>query len=90
MCGACAPRDPQRMALLAQALRVWHSLERASLPSLVELTTLQLTTAARRDLREGLRRSLRTHLELKLRSQKFLDDVMSSPPPDLPIAPRTR
>ncbi len=88
LCASCAPRDPQRMALLAQALRVWHSLERVSLPSLLELTTLELTTTARRDLREGLRRSVRSHLELKLRSQKFLDDVMSSPPPDLPIAPR--
>lgn len=81
LCGACSPRDSQRMSLLAQALRVWHSLERAPAPS-----SLELTTAARRDLREGLRRSLRAHLELKLRSQKFLDDVMSSPPPEVPAA----
>lgn len=82
LCAVCAPRDPQRMSLLAQALRVWHALERAPSPS-----PLELTTAARRDLREGLRRSLRTHLELKMRSQKFLDDVMSAPPPNLAAAP---
>jgi hypothetical protein len=37
-----------------------------------------LTTAASRDLRDCLRRSLAVHLEVKVKSQKFLDEITAA------------
>jgi len=73
LCGGCASRDPQRMSVLAQSLRALRVLERAAQPPWAE--ALALTTSARRDLRDCLRRSLLAHLEVRPRSQKFLDEV---------------
>ncbi len=73
LCGGCASRDPQRMSVLAQSLRALRVLERAAQPPWAE--ALALTTSACRDLRDCLRRSLLAHLEVRPRSQKFLDEV---------------
>ena len=51
-------------------------LERAQQPPLFH--TLELTTNARRDLRDVLKLSLAYHLEARPKSQKFLDEVRDS------------
>jgi len=75
LCSGCASRDPQRQTLSAGVLRALHNLTRAPVPPTGE--TLELTTAARRDLRDCLRRLLAVHLGARLKSQKFLDDVLT-------------
>ncbi len=70
LCGDCANRDAQRLAVNVQALRALHRLSRAMEPAPVELTG-----NARRDLRDCLRRGLMAHLEIKPKSQAFLDEV---------------
>lgn len=88
LCAACQARDPQRLAATAQALRALHQLGRAASPLAADFASL--TTASRRDLRACLHRSLVAHLEVKLRSRKFLDEVLAElPPPATPpgIAP---
>ena len=76
LCALCASRDPHRASVLAQALRALRVLERAELPPL--FSDLNLTTNARRDLRDCLRQMLRAHLDARPRSQTFLDDVAQS------------
>jgi DNA repair protein RecO len=73
LCATCAPRDPARASLLAEALRALHRLERAAQPPSSQ--NIELTTAARRDLRTALRSLLTAHLEIRPRSQKFLDEI---------------
>jgi DNA repair protein RecO (recombination protein O) len=73
LCAACAPRDPTRASLLAEALRALHRLERAVQPPSSQ--NIELTTGARRDLRSSLRGLLAAHLEIRPRSQKFLDEI---------------
>jgi DNA repair protein RecO len=75
LCAGCAPRDPQRFSLLAPALRALHRLERAPQPPAA--LQVGLTTAARRDLQQALRALLSSHLEMRPRSQKFLDEIMA-------------
>jgi DNA repair protein RecO (recombination protein O) len=70
LCGDCAARDAQRLTVNVQALRALHHLSRSAQPF-----ELELTGAARRDLRDCLRRGLAAHLEMKPRSQAFLDEV---------------
>jgi DNA repair protein RecO (recombination protein O) len=76
LCDGCGPHDPQRLNVRVQSLRALRRLERA--PSPVPAGDLALTTAGARDLRNCLRRSLQLHLELKLKSQIFLDDVTAA------------
>lgn len=76
LCGSCLAHDPQRLTVGAPALRAWHKLERAGVPP--PAVSLDLIPGARRDLRDCLRRSLRLHLDLKLKSQSFLEDVATS------------
>ncbi len=76
LCASFASRDPARMNVLAQSLRALRVLERAPLPPLAD--DFELTTQARRDLRDCLRRSLFSHLDARPKSQKFLDEVASS------------
>lgn len=80
LCTACAPIDPGRMNVRVQSLRALHQLERAALPPTAEkfIGRLFLTTAAGRDLREVLRRSLGSHLGIKWKSRAFLDEVLAS------------
>lgn len=73
LCGTCSSRDPARVSLLAAALRALHRLERATQPPTAH--NIELTTAARRDLRSSLRGLLAAHLEIRPRSQKFLDEI---------------
>lgn len=73
LCANCKTSDPNRMTVGVQSLRAWHRLERAEqAPS-----QFALNTANARELRDLLRRSLIVHLDLKLQSARFLDDVVS-------------
>jgi len=76
LCRTCGPRDPQRLSVRVQALRALRKLERADAPP--PLAGLALTAAAARDLRNCLRRSLLLHLDIKLKSQIFLDEVTAA------------
>jgi len=67
-------RDPDRLTASVTALRAMHTLGRAKAPPRV----LKLTPAARRDLRELLRRQIVVHLDARLKSQKFLDDILAA------------
>ncbi len=78
LCAACQSRDPQRLTAPAQSLRALHSLSRAASPEAFDVSSL--TTLARRELRACLHRSLVVHLEVRLRSRKFLDEVLSAAP----------
>lgn len=71
LCNADAARDPNRLSLSVQSLRALHKLERALVPP----PNLELTTQSRRDLKTVLRANLQTHLDLRLRSLKFLDQM---------------
>lgn len=74
LCRACSGRDGARLTLNAEALRTWHRLERSLRPP----PALQLTPSANHDLFLGLQRSLAPHLERRLKSQEFLDEVRSA------------
>jgi len=76
LCHICAPRDPQRLNVAVQALRALRRLERGVEPPLPE--ELALTSSARHDLRQCLRRCLALHLDVRLKSLNFLDDVMAA------------
>jgi DNA repair protein RecO (recombination protein O) len=81
LCGACALRDSARLNLKVQALRALHQLGRASAPPEREFwERWSLTSAARRDLREALQRSVFSHLDIRLKSRAFLDEVLASQP----------
>lgn len=73
LCANCKVSDPNRLTVSAQALRVLHRLERQDEAP----TNLNLEGAAARELRDVLRRSLIVHLDLKLQSTRFLDDVIA-------------
>lgn len=75
LCNSCMARDPQRLSLAVQSLRGLHQLIRAETPptKLVE----QWQAASRRDLRDALRQQLSSHLDVRLKSKRFLDDVLS-------------
>lgn len=74
LCAAEAGRDPSRMTVSVAALRAMHTLGRAATPPRGDLA---LTPSARRDLRELLRRQIVQHLDAKLKSQKFLDEILA-------------
>jgi DNA repair protein RecO (recombination protein O) len=76
LCTDCGPHDPQRMNVRVQSLRALRRLERADAPPTV--AELALRTAANRDLRDCLRRCLMLHLDIRLKSQAFLDEVTSA------------
>jgi DNA repair protein RecO (recombination protein O) len=76
LCQPCAPRDPQRLTLAVQSLRALRRLERAAEPPLPH--DLALSSGARHDLRQCLRRCLFLHLDARLKSLNFLDDVMAA------------
>jgi DNA repair protein RecO (recombination protein O) len=78
LCAACAPRDMARLSVAVQALRVLRRLERADTPPLDLLDEWQMTRKTQRDLRACLRRTLAVHLEIRLRSQRFLDDLLAA------------
>jgi len=75
LCARCAPRDANRLNVNVQALRALHRLERSTRPPQGE--ELALTTTATRDLGDCLRRSLALHLDVRLKSQRFLDDIIA-------------
>lgn len=78
LCGACAVRDSSRLHLHVQALRALHQLGRASTPPSGEFwERAGLSSGARRDLREALQRSVFSHLDIRLKSRAFLDEVMA-------------
>jgi DNA repair protein RecO (recombination protein O) len=78
LCANCVRFDAERQEPSAQALRVWHRLERAeSAPNALGGEQSTLSAADARDLRDVLRRSIALHLEVRLRSLRFLDDVTS-------------
>lgn len=76
LCASQLARDVNRMNVQVQSLRALRVLERAQQPPLFH--TLELTTNARRDLRDVLKLSLAYHLEARPKSQKFLDEVRDS------------
>jgi DNA repair protein RecO (recombination protein O) len=73
LCGECVSRDAQRLTVNVQALRALHHLSRN--PQVPE--TLELVPQARRDLHDCLRRTLTVHVEIKPKSQTFLDEIMA-------------
>ena len=78
LCSDCKTCDPNRMTVGVQALRSWHRLERIdAAPLNSDSIVLDLSSANARELRDMLRRSLVVHLDLKLQSTRFLDDVVS-------------
>src|SRR5690606_25985936 len=78
LCAACASRDPARLSVAVQALRVLRRLERAEEPPPCTGNDWRMTRKIRRDLQLCLQRSLVSHLELRLRSQRFLDDLLAA------------
>lgn len=74
LCAAEAARDSNRLMVSVSALRALHSLGRAPYPP----RELELTSGARRDLRELLRRQITQQLDTKLKSQKFLDEILAT------------
>jgi DNA repair protein RecO (recombination protein O) len=78
LCRACSFRDAARIAARAQALRALRNLERADAPIETLEILSNLTSQARRDLRDVLQRSLGAHLEIKWRSRAFLDEVLNA------------
>jgi DNA repair protein RecO (recombination protein O) len=73
LCGSCAGKDANRLIVNVQALRALHQLLRAAEPP----AGWDLTGTARRDLHDCLRRALAAHLDLRPKSQTFLDEVMA-------------
>lgn len=73
LCGSCAGDDPNRLTVNVQALRLFHQLLRASEAP----ESWELTSGARRDLENCLRRTLVAHLDFRPKSQHFLDEVMA-------------
>ena len=71
LCGSCAANDANRLTVNVQALRLFHQLMRLSQAPQAE----DLTGTARRDLHDCLRRTLAAHLDLRPKSQAFLDEV---------------
>jgi DNA repair protein RecO (recombination protein O) len=79
LCAGCALSDPSRLSVSVQALRVLRKLEHALAPPALEtLNEWQVTRKTRLDLRLCLRRSLAAHLEIRLRSQRYLDDLLAT------------
>lgn len=80
LCRACTARDGARLNVKVSALRALRQLERADTPPLASSFSeqLALTTAAKRDLRDVLQRSLSAHLEVKWKSRAFLDEVLTA------------
>jgi DNA repair protein RecO (recombination protein O) len=79
LCPSCSSRDLNKLTLRVQALRALRQLERAAAP--LQSDDIALTTAAARDLRDCLRQSLLLHLDIRLRSLAFLDDLLATMPP---------
>lgn len=78
LCADCIFRDTARMPVKVQALRALHLLERAQTPPGPEfIEKLSLTGQARRDLKEVLQRSISAHLDIRLRSRAFLEEVVA-------------
>lgn len=73
LCGDCASHDSQRLTVNVQALRVLHQLSR----SVFSPTAIDLYSGIKRDLHDCLRRGLLAHMELKPKSQAFLDEIMA-------------
>jgi DNA repair protein RecO (recombination protein O) len=73
LCASCAPRDAERLSPPVGALRVLHSLERSPQPP--HAGRFSLSKNARYELRRALRTQLQAHLDVRLKSQKFLDEV---------------
>jgi DNA repair protein RecO (recombination protein O) len=73
LCSNCFTRDSARISVLAQALRVLHRLERMAQPP--RAAQCEMTTATQRDLQRALRGLMSVHLDMRPRSQKFLDEV---------------
>ena len=63
-----------RLTVEVAALRAMHVLGRAEGPP----RELCLSPTAHRDLREALRRQIVLHLDAKLKSQKFLDEILAA------------
>jgi DNA repair protein RecO (recombination protein O) len=76
LCDKCARVDVERMSINVQALRALHRLERAVQPPTT--AEMALPSAAARDLRDVLRRSIKVHLDVRLQSLRFLDDVLTA------------
>jgi DNA repair protein RecO (recombination protein O) len=75
LCSGCAREDTTRFFVKVQSLRALHALERQSTPP-----QAALPAGAGRDLRDLLYRSLRAHLDIRLKSRAFLDEVLAAPP----------
>lgn len=80
LCGACGMRVAAKLSLRVQALRALHQLSRAETAPDAQVFHQQLflSTAARRDLREALQQSISSHLDVRLKSRAFLDEVLST------------
>lgn len=78
LCRECSFRDGERIPAKVQALRALRHLEGAEFPPPDFFQSLSLTSAARRDLRDVLQRSLGAHLQMKWKSRKFLDEILAA------------
>ncbi|HEX8552000.1 MAG TPA: DNA repair protein RecO [Abditibacteriaceae bacterium] len=70
LCTKEIARDANRLSVSAGALRALHVLGTRDAPT-------EISNSARRELREVLRRQLVLHLDTKLKSQKFLDEILA-------------
>lgn len=73
LCGNCASDDANRLTVSVQALRLFHNLMRG--PQAPE--SWDFIGSARRDLHDCLRFTLAAHLNLRPKSQTFLDEIMT-------------
>lgn len=74
LCGACAHHDSGRVEASLEALRTLHRLERAETP----MANLEISLAAKSQLAACLRRALSAHLDVRLRSRAFLDEITAA------------
>ncbi len=74
LCAACSRSDPSRLEIRADALRSLHRLERSLRPP----PHLALDSAGSHDLFLCLRRCTTLHLDHRLRSQAFLDEIRAA------------
>lgn len=74
LCDQCARLDAARLTPSAATLRCLYGLERAESAPQVLAATLP-TPQVLGELRDLLRRQIAVHLDVRLRSRRFLDDV---------------
>lgn len=73
LCQDCISRDAQRLSVSAHTLRTLFRLQRTATPPAAD--RLQLSSRESRELRDCIRACLSLHLDVKIKSLRFLDDL---------------